>query len=95
MKIRGDIFDDLDLDIVVKIMTLNKMFYDSRGKLQTHVKPRFAWKVANPCGTSLCVESCKPMWNLASRGKVYVWTQWVPPPCEGLHYQKTRHIGLG
>jgi len=24
------------------------------------------------------VENCKPMWNLASRCKVYAWTQWAP-----------------
>jgi len=25
-------------------------------------------------GTSLCVKSCKPMWNLALRCKAYAWT---------------------
>jgi len=28
---------------------------------------------------SLHVESCKPMWNLTSRYKMYAWRQYVPP----------------
>jgi len=36
--------------------------------------------------TSFRMESCKPIWNLASRCKVYVWMQWISqnfPPMGG------------
>jgi len=32
---------------------------------------------------SLYVESCKPMWNLTLRYKMYAWKQYVPLPLRG------------